>query len=330
MSHSQQASRGSRVVFVGNIPFELTEEQLTDIFKEVGPVASFRLLFDRETKKPKGYGFCEYYDAETAASAVRNLNEYDIGGRQLRVDYAAMDPQVENARQQGRHHQARGPPPARPPPPMQQQQQMPPQHMPPPMAPPQQQPPPMAGVPNSSVDDISKVLASMNHNDLFELMSSMKQLSFEKPGFARQLLTEQPQVAYAIFQAMLMMNIVDPNIMARIMSNPPPNAAPSPMAAQPPQMPPQQPTPQPQQQHSPMPMQPPPQQVYQGTPPQQPPTMPSPQAPAGADAAQEQQKALLRQVLQLTDEQINALPPVHRDQIRQLKTQLVMQQQPTM
>lgn len=44
-------------------------------------------------------------DAETAASAVRNLNEYDIGGRQLRVDYAAMDPQVENARQQGRHHQ---------------------------------------------------------------------------------------------------------------------------------------------------------------------------------------------------------------------------------
>lgn len=37
-------------------------------------------------------------DAETAASAVRNLNDYDVGGRQLRVDYAAMDPHVENQR----------------------------------------------------------------------------------------------------------------------------------------------------------------------------------------------------------------------------------------
>lgn len=39
-------------------------------------------------------------DAETAASAVRNLNDYDVGGRQLRVDYAAMDPHVENQRGQ--------------------------------------------------------------------------------------------------------------------------------------------------------------------------------------------------------------------------------------
>ncbi|OAD70197.1 hypothetical protein PHYBLDRAFT_95551, partial [Phycomyces blakesleeanus NRRL 1555(-)] len=73
---------------VGNIPFELTEEQLIDIFKEVGPVKSFRLLFDRDTGRPKGFGFCEFYDAETAASAVRNLNDYDVVGRQLRVDYA--------------------------------------------------------------------------------------------------------------------------------------------------------------------------------------------------------------------------------------------------
>jgi cleavage stimulation factor subunit 2 len=57
---------------VGNIPYELTEEQLVDIFKEVGPVKSFRLVFDRDTSKPRGYGFCEYYDPETASSAVRN------------------------------------------------------------------------------------------------------------------------------------------------------------------------------------------------------------------------------------------------------------------
>ncbi|CAG8792239.1 15117_t:CDS:2, partial [Acaulospora morrowiae] len=42
--------RGSNVVFVGNIPYELTEEQLTEVFKEVGPVVSFR-----DNGRPRGY-----------------------------------------------------------------------------------------------------------------------------------------------------------------------------------------------------------------------------------------------------------------------------------
>ena len=81
----------SKAVFVGNIPYDKTETQMVDILSEVGTVVSFRLVFDRETGKPKGYGFCSYQDHETAASAVRNLNNYDIGGRQLRVDYAEQD-----------------------------------------------------------------------------------------------------------------------------------------------------------------------------------------------------------------------------------------------
>ena len=43
-----------RSVFVGNIPYEATEEKLKDIFTEVGPVASFKLVYYRETGKPKG------------------------------------------------------------------------------------------------------------------------------------------------------------------------------------------------------------------------------------------------------------------------------------
>lgn len=48
-----------------------------------------RLVYDRETGKPKGYGFCEYADQETAQSAMRNLNNHDFNGRPLRVGYAA-------------------------------------------------------------------------------------------------------------------------------------------------------------------------------------------------------------------------------------------------
>jgi cleavage stimulation factor subunit 2 len=46
------------------------------------------LVIDKETGKLKGYGFCEYKDEETALSARRNLQGYEINGRQLRVDFA--------------------------------------------------------------------------------------------------------------------------------------------------------------------------------------------------------------------------------------------------
>jgi len=49
------------------------------------------LVYDRDTGKPKGYGFCEYKDQETALSAMRNLNGYEIGGRTLRVDNACTE-----------------------------------------------------------------------------------------------------------------------------------------------------------------------------------------------------------------------------------------------
>lgn len=61
---------------------------LKEIFSEAGSVINFRLVTDRETGKPKGYGFCEYADGATALSAMRNLNGYDINGRNLRVDFA--------------------------------------------------------------------------------------------------------------------------------------------------------------------------------------------------------------------------------------------------
>lgn len=78
-----------RSVFVGNIPYDATEEQLIDIFREVGPVVSFQFVFDKETGKPKGVGFCEFADEAAAASAKRNLNGRELHGRTLWVVDAA-------------------------------------------------------------------------------------------------------------------------------------------------------------------------------------------------------------------------------------------------
>ncbi|CAH0517413.1 unnamed protein product [Peronospora belbahrii] len=85
---SRAGSAKERSVFVGNIPYDVTEEMLKEIFSEAGSVVNFRLVTDRETGKPKGYGFCEYADGATALSAMRNLNGYEINGRNLRVDFA--------------------------------------------------------------------------------------------------------------------------------------------------------------------------------------------------------------------------------------------------
>ncbi len=51
----------------------------------------YRVVTDRDTGKQKGFAFVEFFDPQTAESAVRNLNEHDLNGRKLKVNFAAND-----------------------------------------------------------------------------------------------------------------------------------------------------------------------------------------------------------------------------------------------
>lgn len=73
---------------MGNIPYDAKEEDLKAFFERIGPVISFRLIRDRESNKPRGYGFCEFKEKEYARSAIRNMNQIEFSGRSLRVDYS--------------------------------------------------------------------------------------------------------------------------------------------------------------------------------------------------------------------------------------------------
>ncbi|KAG5440898.1 hypothetical protein PCK2_000053, partial [Pneumocystis canis] len=191
----------SKVVFVGNIPYDVLEEQLKDIFRQIGPINRFRLVFDKETNKPKGYGFCEYPDIATASAAVRNLNNHDINGRQLRVDFAESDPaQDNNRRQQQSVIQSEEPPV-----PSQSKQDL------LPLLPLGTMPQP--GV--SAIDAISRTLSMLPPLQLLDIISQLKVLVHINPEQAHALLLQSPQLSYAVFQAMLMMNLVEASVLQK-------------------------------------------------------------------------------------------------------------------
>ena len=77
-------------VFAGDIPFELNKEDIEDLFSTVGPIVNIEDKVNQSSKK-REYCFIEYPDFETAESAIRNLNNYAIKGRKLKVNYANKD-----------------------------------------------------------------------------------------------------------------------------------------------------------------------------------------------------------------------------------------------
>ncbi|XP_047051317.1 cleavage stimulating factor 64-like [Lolium rigidum] len=83
--------RCSRMVYVGNIAFNASEEEARDACELIGPVLSMRLATDAATGKRKGYAFVEYADDATAQSACRNLQGHLLRGRPLRVGLADSD-----------------------------------------------------------------------------------------------------------------------------------------------------------------------------------------------------------------------------------------------
>jgi RNA recognition motif-containing protein len=74
-------------IYVGNLPFSATDSEIRELFAQHGTVESVSLLTDRETGRPRGFGFVEMPRAD-AARAIQNLNGKELGGRALRVNEA--------------------------------------------------------------------------------------------------------------------------------------------------------------------------------------------------------------------------------------------------
>jgi RNA recognition motif-containing protein len=79
-------------IYVGNLPFSATEEELQGLFSDFGNVRSVKLINDRETGRPRGFAFVEM-DTGDAAKAINQLNGKDFGGRTLRINEAQPRPE---------------------------------------------------------------------------------------------------------------------------------------------------------------------------------------------------------------------------------------------
>eukprot|EP00775_Hariotina_reticulata_P009623 gene9623-9784_t len=178
------------------------------------------LITDRETGRPKGFGFCEFYDKATAESAHRNLNGHELHGRNIRIDFAEeFSLKVRDAGSR---------PPVQPPPSNRSSD-----HQLIGFAAAAQSAQQVAGLlggPPSNdrrvQDQLNELLASKSRPELWEVLRLLKEFLGGDRAAARSYFAERPALAKAVFQAQVLLGMVKP-----------PPGAPTPPAAAPPVMP---------------------------------------------------------------------------------------------
>lgn len=75
-------------LYVGNLPYAVTDADLTNLFSPYGTVQSAQVIIDRETGRSKGFGFVEMGSSEEGQAAIQALHDKDVGGRKLTVNEA--------------------------------------------------------------------------------------------------------------------------------------------------------------------------------------------------------------------------------------------------
>src|SRR5258707_5605394 len=78
----------NKKLYVGNLPYNTTEAQVRELFEQAGEITEVALITDRETGRPKGFGFVEMATVEGAQEAIKRFNGYSLNERNLTVNEA--------------------------------------------------------------------------------------------------------------------------------------------------------------------------------------------------------------------------------------------------
>ncbi|HXS80347.1 MAG TPA: RNA-binding protein [Gammaproteobacteria bacterium] len=85
-------------IYVGNLSYGMSEDELREAFGAFGEVSSVKILMDRETGRSRGFGFVEMPNQSEAEAAIAQLNGKDVGGRALRINEARPREQQQQRR----------------------------------------------------------------------------------------------------------------------------------------------------------------------------------------------------------------------------------------
>lgn len=302
-------------IFVGNLAFNTTEEQLHQAFSELGRIIKVRMVTDQDTGKPRGFAFIEFEDPQAALSAIRNMNDYELNGRRLRCNFSnsshleqlagrlGMDMSAHTqARKQAEANKAAA-----------------------------------TAAAEAGTVAVSDSLKAMGKGEMYDIIKQLKEVADKDPDEARKLLCGHPQLPEAVLFIMSKLDMIktpvatgaggipgadmaaatttaaaarpaDPRAAAAAAAAPSDPRARDPRAAARAAAAAAAPPPPP-----PMQQQPPPPAQY-GAPPAQP--------PAAAPVVAGLDPALVQQVMSLTPQQIAQLPPDKQQSIIALRQQI--------
>jgi cleavage stimulation factor subunit 2 len=189
----QQQSTQKHDIFVGNLAFNTSEDQLHQAFSEIGRVIKVRLVTDMETGKPRGFAFIEFEDPQAALSAIRNMNDYELNGRRIRVNFSNSSHLEALAGKLGMD--------------LSQQAQRPSSSS-------------NANSTNNTMqasagtNAVSDALKSMSKGEMYDVVAKFKEIADRDPDEARRLLSGHPQLPEAMLFLMSKLDMVQTNIAA--------------------------------------------------------------------------------------------------------------------
>jgi len=178
----QQNQQQKHDIFVGNLAFSTTEEQLHQAFSEIGKIIKVRMVSD-ENGKPRGFAFIEFEDPQAALSAIRNMNDYELNGRRIRVNFSNSSHLETLAGKLGmdmsQHTQQR------------------------------------SGGGKSGADDsnsgtqaVADALKGMSKGEMYDVVAKLKEIAEKDPDEARRLLCGHPQLPEAILHLMSRLDMI--------------------------------------------------------------------------------------------------------------------------
>jgi RNA recognition motif-containing protein len=88
----------SKKLYVGNLPYSITDQTLTDAFSQCGTVESAKVIMDRDSGRSKGFAFVEMSSASEAVASVNRLNGTQLDGRAINVSEARPQAPRDNSR----------------------------------------------------------------------------------------------------------------------------------------------------------------------------------------------------------------------------------------